>query len=763
MSAMTIEQALQAAVAHHRAGEMDQAEALYRQVLDRDPNQVDALHNLGLLLLATARADEAVDLLGRAVGAKPGLAILHGNLSRALLAVGQTDRAIASARRAVEIEPANPNAHFNLGNILRRSDQLEGAESAYRRVLEISPKHMAAMNNLGGILGRLGRHDEAIKVLSHAAEVDPKSAETHDNLGKALRDRRLLDEAIGAFRTAIALKPEFAEAHSNLSGVLNERGVFDLGVESAKRALSLRNDLAAAWTNLGLAQTELGRLDEAEIALRRAVSLEGQSADGWYNLANLMFVAGRPDDAIDGFERAIALRPGFADAHNNLGRTLTGVGRLAEAIAHFDQALAARPDHKPAATNRLYAILFDPKIDAATIGMEHRRWGEQVEQRLAGEIPVHGNEPSPGRRLRVGYLSPDLRDHVVGRSLLPLLREHDRDQVQAFCYSAVVWPDEMTGQLRRVAPGWRDISRMDDRQAAALIHADGIDILVELSLHTAFHRLEVMARKPAPVQVTYLGYCGTTGLRTIDYRLSDRFFDPPGTDLSDYTEQTMRLPGTYWCYMSQPSPEPGLVPRLAAGYVTFGSLNNSSKYSSAALELWAQVLLAVPGSRLLLNARVGTYREILRERFVAAGVAGDRIEFVPRQDWTGYCQTYGRIDVALDPMPYGGGITTCDALWMGVPVVSWVGRTSVGRGGSSILNNVGLGELAVASPEKYVELATALATDVDRLKELRGTLRQRMSESPLMNARAFARDVEGVYRQMWQAWCEGAARRKSSS
>jgi predicted O-linked N-acetylglucosamine transferase (SPINDLY family) len=304
---------------------------------------------------------------------------------------------------------------------------------------------------------------------------------------------------------------------------------------------------------------------------------------------------------------------------------------------------------------------------------------------------------------------------------------------------------------------WRNAALRTDEELAEMIRQDQIDILMDLSLHMAHNRLRVFARKPAPVQATYLGYCASTGLEAIDYRLSDPYLDPPESDLSLYSETTIRLPETYWCYgCAGPTPEPSPPPSAAAGYITFGCLNNFAKASWAALDLWADVLAAVPNSRMIIHAYPGPHLDDVRQRFARKGVHPDRLEFLAKQPWQQYIATYGRIDIALDPLPWGGGITTCDALWMGVPVVSLVGQTAVGRGGKSILSNIGLGELAARRPRQYVQTAAALAESPTRLAELRGNLRQRMLTSPLMNARKFARNVEGAYRDMWRRWCVSA-------
>ena len=346
----------------------------------------------------------------------------------------------------------------------------------------------------------------------------------------------------------------------------------------------------------------------------------------------------------------------------------------------------------------------------------------------------------------------------MGRFLLPLLETHDREHFEIYCYSSVRNPDEITGRCRANADVWRDIRGLSDDAAARLIRDDQIDILVDLTMHMADNRLLVFARRPAPVQVTYLAYCGSTGLSAIDYRLTDPFLDPRHQNEADgkiYSEESICLPETYWCY--RPPAEIGLCstpPAVHTSRVTFGCLNNFCKVTGPALDAWAQLLGKVPASRLVIHARPGSHRDRVREFFARQGIAADRLTFADKLPVTKYLHLYDQIDIALDPFPYGGGTTTCDALWMGVPVVSLVGRTAVGRGGLSILSNLELTELVAWSVGEYAGIAAGLAGDLPRLAGLRSTLRERMRGSPLMDAPRFARNVEAAYRQMWRRWCQ---------
>jgi protein O-GlcNAc transferase len=563
-----------------------------------------------------------------------------------------------------------------------------------------------------------------------------------------------LAEAERIYLRVLALQPDHVEA-LNMVGVLaTQTGRFDMAVEVIQRAIALKPGFAEAHYNLGNAFQNMGRLDEAITVYRESIRLKPGLIAAYNNLANTLRQAERLDEAIATFRDVLRLKPDLAEAHSNLGNTLKDVGQLDEAFACYRRAIQLRPEYTDAHDNLVLALHYHPAYDTKMICDELRRWKQEHAAPLRKFIQPHTNNRDPDRRLRIGLVSPDFKDCVIAPSLLPLLTAYDRGQLEIFCYANVLQPDARTDQIRSHTDAWRDISRLSDSQAIQMIREDQIDILVDLALHTGNNRLLIFARKPAPVQVTYLGYCSSTGLDVMDYRLSDPFLDPRETDLSLYCERTIRLPLTYWCYsVAGPTRDPSPPPAASAGYVTFGCLNNYPKVSTAAQDLWAEILRIVPKSRLIIHSPPGTHLNGVRERFARRGVSSDRLEFTARQRWSNYMRTYDRFDIALDPFPWGGGITTCDALWMGVPVVSLVGRTAVGRGGESILTNIGLPELIARSPEEYVSIVANLAGDPQRLAELRRTLRPRMQASPLTDAPRFARDVESTFRWMWRQWC----------
>ncbi len=463
--------------------------------------------------------------------------------------------------------------------------------------------------------------------------------------------------------------------------------------------------------------------------------------------------AGRLPQAEQLYRQILAHQPHYPEVLCMLGVFAAQVGQLDSAVGLLRQALALRPNYTDADGNLVYTLHFHPGYDTQAIAEEHRRWNRQHAEPLKRFIQPHANDRNPDRRLRIGYVSPDLREHPVGRFLLPLLSHHDKSQVEVFAYAQVPVSDALTRRLRAHVDVWRNIMGLSDAQVAGQIRQDRIDILIDLAMHLANNRLLVFAHKPAPVQVTYLAYCASTGLSAIDYRLSDPYLDPPGMDESIYSERTIRLPQTYWCYQPMVDLPPQPSPGLGSGRITFGCLNNFCKINDAMLAIWARVLQAVPASQLLLHAHEGDHRQEVRKQLEQAGIEPQRVQFAERVPMPEYLKIYHSIDVALDTFPYGGGTTSCDALWMGVPVVSLVGQRAVSRAGLSILSNVGLPELVASSGEEYVQIAANLANDPARLSDLRSTLRQRMERSPLMDAPAFARNIEAAYRRMWQSWC----------
>ncbi len=640
-----------------------------------------------------------------------------------------------------------------------RAGRLGEAEAIYRMILATEPNQPDALRLLGMLARQAGRPELAIALLERAIAVKPEFSEAQRELGNAWYDCGALQAAISAYREALRLSPEHPETWNNLGTALRNAGQKEEALLAYQQAVSLRESYADAQFNLGLCFWEKGRLDDSIRCYGEAARLQPDDAVTRHNLAISLRAKGRIDDAIKAYQEAIRLNPEYAGADNNLGNCYKDQGRIDLAVECQRRAVRVNPAAAELHSNLLYSLAFDPRQNAQTIYAESREWDERHGEPLRAFAKPHENFPEPERRLRIGYVSPDFRHHVVGHCILPLMREHDHERFEIFCYADVLRPDAITEEIRSLADQWRSISGVPDEKAAELIRRDSIDILVDLTLHMERNRLPLFARKPAPVQTSYLASCSTSGMEAMNYRFSDPYLDPPNSDVTCYTEELFRLPHSAWCYQpGGPLPAVAKPPCLESNVVTFASRNNFCKVSAEVLDLWMEMIAATPKSRLLLNAPRGSCREEITAKFSRRGLSSDRLGFLEREPWDEFLQSYGRVDIALDPFPYSGWITSCDALSMGVPVISLVCHTALSRGGKSILSNIGLADLVAENPLQYVEIAAALASDTARLVELRSTLRKRLEESPLCDAKSHARAVETGYREMWRKWCEGNQR-----
>jgi predicted O-linked N-acetylglucosamine transferase (SPINDLY family) len=741
-------------------GRLAEAEAQYRQALALKPEYVDAHTNLGTTLKAQGNLEEAVAHYRKALALSPGSADAHNNFGLAVQEQGNLEVAVAQYRTALALNPALPEAHNNLGNALKAQGKLEDAIAHFRQALALNPAVPDAHNNLGIALHEQGKLEEAVAHFRQAVALRPAYPEGHHNLGNALRLQGKCDEALGHLERAIALRPTYPEAYNALGSVRLEHGLLDEAVMCCQRALALKPDFPEAHNNLGMALNTAGRSDEAVACYQRALALKPDFPEAHNNLGNTF--KGQEDlaQAVAHYRKALTLMPGFANAHNNLAGAFREQGLLEEAMAHYRQALALAPDRAEVHSNLLFAMNYHPDYSVEALAAAHREWNERHARPLASQRSVHANDRDPGRRLRVGYVSGDFVGHSVSYFFEPLVAAHDRANVEVFCYSNGIRADATTARLRRLSDGWRPIVGLGDADVATLITADQIDILVDLSGHTAHNRMLVFARKPAPVQVTYLGYDTTTGLSTIDYRLTDKFLSPPETP-EWFSEELVYLPACCHCYQP-PAKAPPVTPLPASrsGHVTFGSFNSLAKVTPAVLGVWAEILHAIPSARLLLKDRTlanDDQQQRYLNFFVQSGIGAERITLLPRfHTHADHLALYGQVDIGLDPFPYAGCTTTCEALWMGVPVITLAGTMAHGRYGVSLLSNLGLENLVAATPAEYVEKAVGCAARLTPLADLRSALRSRMRASPLCDAKGYARGVEEAYRGMWRRWCRSA-------
>jgi protein O-GlcNAc transferase len=710
------------ATASHQSGRLDEAENLYQQVLAVEPDHADACHLLGALAQQRGRYEESAALITKAIAAKGDVAAFHSNL----------------------------------GNALRASGKLDEAVKAYRRALALDPNFADAYNNLGATLRMLGNLDEAEALYRKALALNPNSADAHDNLGVVLRNQGRLADAEASYRMALGLNPNFARALYNLANVLKEQGRLEESVAAYRHALAFRPDFIEAHNNLGNALKDLGKLEEAVTCFRRVVALRADLAHAHNNLGVALEEQSELGQAAACYQRALALKPDFAAAYNNLGNVARARGQMDEAMAHYERALTLRPDFVEAHSNFLMSQHYVEGLSKHDLFAAAQRFGRSL-QGLAAER-VFLNDGSEDRPLRIGYVSGDFRLHPVGYFLARVLEAHDRETIETFCYANQGRSDDMTRRLRGAAKDWRTILGLPDKDAAQMILQDRIDILVDLSGHTAKNRLSLFALRPAPVQVSWLGYFGTTGLAAMDYLVMDAWAAPPGEE-ERYTEALVRLPYGRFCY-APPDDAPPIAdpPALRRGYITYGSFNNIVKIGADVVALWASVLHATPQSRLVLKWKAlddADARDHLKRVFAAAGIEEGRLELRGFSPHAEMLAQYGDIDIALDPFPFGGGLTSCEALWMGVPVVTLPGDRPASRQTIGFLETLGLTECVATSREDYVRRAVALAGAPARLNALRREMRPRMAGSPLCDGPRFTRGLEAAFRQMWRRWSAG--------
>lgn len=667
---------------------------------------------------------------------------------------GQLEAAELGYAQVLQADADNFDAWYLSGILARRSGRFDSAVYRLGRAVELRPELPDAHCSLGLAWHCLNKCDEAIASYLNSLKLDPQNSAACFYLGNALRAVGKKEEAIISYRKALRLKPDFADAHNNLGNVFRSIGRFDDAIESLNIARELRPESAEVHCNLGHAYREDGNIAEAITAYQRSIELKPDLVAGYLGLGTSYQDAAETDNALACFNKALALQPGDSVALCSIGNILKEHARTAEALATFRQAIDKNSDLDCAQSNLLYTTYFLPAYDSDEIYNEHQLWNARRANSLPKTVQPHTNEASPERKLRVGYVSPNFCNHCQSFFTLPLFASHDYCAVEIFCYSATQRPDHRTAELQRHVNNWRNIVALDDEQAAELVRRDRIDILVDLTMHMAENRWRLFARRPVPVQVCWLAYPGTTGLSAIDYRISDPYLDPPGKFDSAYAERTVRLPNTFWCY--DPLCDDltaNSLPALNHRYLTFGSLNNFCKVNDIVLNLWARVLKAIHGSRLIMLAADGYQRQHVLELMATCGVTSSRIEFLGRMPREEYLATFHKLDVVLDTVPYNGHTTTLDALWMGVPVVTLVGDTVVGRGGLSILSNLGLPQLVASDANSFVRIACSLADDLSFLSQIRATLRDRMQKSPLMDARRFAQNMENAYRGMWRSWC----------
>lgn len=714
-----IEPQIERAMTFHQQGKLSDAEEIYKKILETNPIDFDALNMMGLLACQTGRIENGLQYLSKAAAINPHDAALQSNLGNAQLVLRRFGDALDSCDRAVAEDPTLAEAWNNRGIALQELGRLDDALASYDRAIALKPNYAMAFNIRGVILKELLRYDEALSNYDKAISVNPNFAPAHCNRGNLLLLLNRLEAAVSSFDRALRLKADFAEAHYGRASALLQLGQIEEAMGSYKKAIAAKPDFVDAYINLGNIFLKLDLLDDAQTIYSQALAIDPTQIQVQINSIHILRRLGLIEDAVIAYNRVLAIDPGNMEVHRSL----------------------------------LLTLAYHPSLDLETYFAEHRRFEDRFARPHYAEYRPHPNVKDSERRLRIGYLSSDFHKHTVARSLLPILSDHSRNNFEIYIYAEVERPDDVTEAFRMLADGWQSTVGLSDREVADRIRADAVDILVCLAGRFDKNRPLVCAYKPAPIQIGFHDVA-TSGLSAIDYLISDRVLTPRD-GAERFAERLLCLPDFYLAAI--PPDVPPILKRAGLP-VVFGCLNNPAKISNEVLDLWGQILSKVPDSRLLLRY-YGVYgARSLRERIYAAlerhGVSSDRIDLPGAQaTHSQSLAQYNDIDIALDTFPFSGSTTTFDALIMGVPVVTVPGETMVSRWTASMLTSLGITDLIARSSKDYVDIACSLAANVGRRDQLRNSLRERVSQSPLCDHASRTRHIERFYRAVWRRWC----------
>jgi len=728
-----IRQMFQEAIQYQQSGQLEQAESIYHNILKINENDANALHLMGVIAYQKKDYDTAVEWINKAIAVNAYASGFHNNLGNVFYAQGKFDEALRCYQRALALEPNYDEAHYNLGVVLEEQNKIEDAITCYQNALIINSNHVSAHYNLGEVFHKQKKFAEATIYYQNALAINPDHPEALNNLGNILCGQMKFAEAVTCYQHALTINPNSTETLNSLAVALYKQGKFEEAIDSYQRVLEINPNIVETINSIG----------------------------------GIYYRQGRFAEAVEYYKQALDVDPNHIWAINNLGNVYKSKGLVDESIQYLKKIFEIRPDYAASHSNFLLTLNYSMSYDRASLFKEHQHFNEQHALPLAEFIKPHLNERDPDKRLKIGYISQDFRKHSVAYFIEPILANHDSEQFEIHCYYNHTQKDEVTERLKQYADQWTDTAELSDEEVAERIRQDEIDIMVDLMGHTGMNRILVFARKPAPVQMAYLGYANTTGLTTIDYHLTDYYTDPEGTTEEFNSETVIRMPNSYFCYA--PGDETKNIqvnpsPAIQKGFITFASFNVRPKLSPLLLKLWSKILHEVPNSKLFLKSRNYTdvvsqtdkieRQKIFEEYFADLDVEFDRVTiegFSPSIQE--HLEMYHNVDIVLDSFPYNGATVTCEALWMGVPVVTLVGETHVSRMGQSILSTLGLEELIAYTPEEYVDICVNLAGDLEYLEMLRGEMRELMLASPLMDGKTFTSELESHYHAMWKKWC----------
>ena len=737
---------------------LEKAEQHLRKALLLSPNEADIHETLGNVLSRSGQLVNAVDCYRKAIAIMPKYAQAHNNLANALKSMGSHEDAIKHYQQAIQLSPEYAEAYFNLGLFHQEvTGELEQAIAQYLQATKIRPDFVDAHYNLAAVYKQTSRLDEAVASYQRALEYRPDDADACYNLGNTFKEAHQLEAAIASYQRAIDLRPDYALAYSMQARCYHELGDPNRSMQLYQRALELNPNHADTHNQLGLLFYDVAYYHDAIASYTRALAIQPDIAEVWNNMGNALNILGAVDEAAANFECAITLKPDMVEAYSNLGTIFRDKGLFDDAIAVFLRSLEINPGYDGAFDNLLFCANYHPDLSGEALYDYYQAYDEHFGRPLQSEWRMPVNDRDPYRRLKIGYVSAAFHRHSARHFLEPLLSHHDHEHFEIYAYAQIVSDDEFTQRYQGYVDHWLNTRGMSDDQLAERIRADGIDILIDIAGHTGHNRLLVFARKPAPVSLHWLDFGYTTGLKAIDYYLTDAPTVPEGSEHL-FSETPWRLPVPAYAY--RPDTTMGDITPLPAyhnGYITFGTLTRSVRINEHVVRVWSEILKRVPNAKLSINSgnfKDTAMQERMAARFIAHGIDRERLDIgFQSPAW----KVLQHTDISLDCFPHNSGTTLFESLYMGVPFITLANRPSVGTLGASVLHGINHPEWIAYDEQHYIEHAVNLAQDLPTLARHRSNLRTEMQHSPLMDETGFTRAVEQAYQSMWQLWCKDAA------
>ena len=805
---LTVNQALKKGVAAHKAGHFKEADRYYTAILKAHPKHPDANHNIGLIAVELGQTIDSLPFFEMALKVNPKIVQYWLSYINALINLNRFNEAEAAFSKAINtgvkekdifqikqkldrlIKVSNKNSQsrcpsekemkiltkfrsqeqfeqalneatnllllfpnsvtlYNIiGSINRDLGKFGAAIKAYKKAIEQQPDYADPYYNLGNVLQNQGKQDQAIEAYKKAIRIKPDFAWAQNNIGVVLQDQGRLNQAVKAYKKAIEIQPAFADPYFNLGVVFQDQGKLDKAIKTYKKALGVKPDNALAYNNLGNALKDQGNLNEALDAYKKAIEIQPDYADPYYNLGNALRDQGKQDEAVKAYKKAIEIQPDFADACNNIGNMLSDQGNIEEAIEAYNRTISMNPHHFKAYSNLIFFLAQIELVDSKFLEKITKSYNKATSSKVKRSF--HHKKSFPSQKLRVGFVSGDMRDHPVGYFLQNLFKYINKEKVEIYVYSNSTNYTKLTYSLKKFTAFWRNITNISDHEAAEIIYNDTLDVLIDLSGHTALNRLPVFAYKPCAIQASWLGYFGSTFLNEMDFIIGDSFVTPLEKS-KDFYEKIALLEHCYLCFAAPNFELPvSNTPALENKIITFGCFNHSRKLNSNVISTWSRILINVEKSKLLLKGDSYTKDSIdkILHEFSLNNIDASQLMFEGQCSREDLLKSYDRVDISLDPFPYPGGTTTCEAIWMGVPTITMKGSSFLSSVGETIAVNSGHGNLCAETTDKYIELAVQLSGDISTLNANRLQRRSNVIKTPLFDGLGFAKDFQRLLEVM---------------